>query len=395
MLSKFLPFHGFVKPLVPRDPTEAHRAATPLELLFDLIFVVAIATAGQQLHHAIIENHLWHILPTYLMVFFALWWAWMSFSWFASAYDNDDALYRILTFVQIIGSLVIAAGIPNAFAHHDFDVMVVGYLVMRIALVIQWLRVAKHDLIRRSTAYRYVVGIIFAQLGWVFLNFGPIQMSISSFLVMVALELSIPYFAEKHKSTPWHPSHIVERYGLLTIIVLGESIVGSYAAIRDAVAMQSINIEAVVLMIGGLLVMFSMWWAYFARSQYYHQVLGIQPFYWGYLHYFIFVSIAAVGAALAACVDVVMGEAKISNQAMSCIVAGSLILYTTCLWILFEWRFLKGILKWGYPLSVAIILCIPLFIDRVGYSVFAMSLVYIIRLVISNYFLSKLQVKTE
>ncbi|WP_147508945.1 low temperature requirement protein A, partial [Acinetobacter baumannii] len=103
--------------------------------LFDLIFVVAIATAGQQLHHAIIENHLWHALPSYLIVFFALWWAWMNFSWFASAYDNDDALYRCLTFVQIVGSLVMAAGIPDVFRSQDFDIIIVGYVIMRLALV--------------------------------------------------------------------------------------------------------------------------------------------------------------------------------------------------------------------------------------------------------------------
>ena len=74
--------YGWLKPLAPRNPHEPHRAATSLELLFDLIFVVAIATAGQQLHHSIIENHLSHGLTLYFMVFFALWWAWMNFSWF-------------------------------------------------------------------------------------------------------------------------------------------------------------------------------------------------------------------------------------------------------------------------------------------------------------------------
>lgn len=62
--------HTTLKALAPRDPQESHRAATPLELLFDLVFVVAIATAGQQLHHAMVEGHLWHALPTYFMVFF-------------------------------------------------------------------------------------------------------------------------------------------------------------------------------------------------------------------------------------------------------------------------------------------------------------------------------------
>ena len=62
--------HTTLKAFAPRDPQESHRAATPLELLFDLVFVVAIATAGQQLHHAMVEGHLWHALPTYFMVFF-------------------------------------------------------------------------------------------------------------------------------------------------------------------------------------------------------------------------------------------------------------------------------------------------------------------------------------
>lgn len=68
--SSFL--SAWLKPLSPRDPHEKHRVATSLELLFDLIFVVAIAAAGQQLHHALVENHILHGLELYLMVFFAL-----------------------------------------------------------------------------------------------------------------------------------------------------------------------------------------------------------------------------------------------------------------------------------------------------------------------------------
>ena len=70
-----------------RSPHEAHRTATPLELLFDLVFVVAIAQAASGLHHAIAEDHAMAGLIGYLMVFFAIWWAWMNFTWFASAYD--------------------------------------------------------------------------------------------------------------------------------------------------------------------------------------------------------------------------------------------------------------------------------------------------------------------
>ncbi|XZW17952.1 low temperature requirement protein A [Acinetobacter baumannii] len=381
-----------LRPLSPRDPEQPHRAATPLELLFDLIFVVAIATAGQQLHHAIIENHLWHALPSYLMVFFALWWAWMNFSWFASAYDNDDALYRCLTFVQIVGSLVMAAGIPDVFHSQDFDIIIVGYVIMRLALVTQWLRAAKHDPERRITAYRYAIGIVLVQIGWLVANFAH-ALSIPLFLLLVVVELFVPIYAEKYSPTPWHPHHIVERYALLTIIVLGESMVGSFNAIRDALAAQSINIPAVFLMIGGLMLMFAMWWAYFDRSEQHHHVKGVRPFVWGYGHYFVFVSVAAVGAALAAAVDVTTHHAHISDLYMGVIVAVSVVLYTSCIWILYEFQCLSGITKWFYPITALIILCIPFICNNVGYSVFAMGIVYTLRLFISNKFMQNIEPK--
>ena len=120
--------------LVPRSPTEEHRAATPLELFVDLCFVVAIAQAAASLHHALAENHLSQALIGFPMVFFAIWWAWIQFTWFASSYDNDDAVYRIATFVQVAGILVLAAGVPDAF-NNDFGIMVVGYVIVRLALV--------------------------------------------------------------------------------------------------------------------------------------------------------------------------------------------------------------------------------------------------------------------
>src|SRR5262245_49251869 len=97
-----------------RDPLEGHRAATPLELLFDLTFVVAIAAVVPEFAHTIVEDHPVQGLVGYLFAFFAIWWAWMNFTWFASAFDCDDALYRVLTMVQMAGVLVLAAGVPAA-----------------------------------------------------------------------------------------------------------------------------------------------------------------------------------------------------------------------------------------------------------------------------------------
>lgn len=76
--------------MLARSPQESHRVASTLELLFDLVFVVAISAAAAQLHHALANGHAAHGVVSYMMVFVSIWWAWMNFSWFASAFDNDD-----------------------------------------------------------------------------------------------------------------------------------------------------------------------------------------------------------------------------------------------------------------------------------------------------------------
>ena len=112
-----MPWH---RPMSGRDPEEAHRSATPLELFFDLCFVVAVAAAAATLHHDLAHGHL-SGLAGYAMVFFAIWWAWVNYSWFASAYDTDDVIFRLLTFVVMTGVLVVAAGTPQAAGEeHDF-----------------------------------------------------------------------------------------------------------------------------------------------------------------------------------------------------------------------------------------------------------------------------------
>src|SRR5580658_10592916 len=118
-----------------RDPNEAHRASTPLELFFDLTFAAAVAQAAEGLQQGLVDGNARHVLVVYPLVFFAIWWGWMNFTWFASAYDTDDVLYRIAVLVQMAGVLILAAGVPRALDHWDFSLMVVGYVVMRLAMV--------------------------------------------------------------------------------------------------------------------------------------------------------------------------------------------------------------------------------------------------------------------
>jgi hypothetical protein len=124
----------------PRDVEEEHRASTPLELFFDLTFVVAVAQASESLHHGLVGGHARDALFAFPLVFFAIWWAWMNFTWFASAYDTDDVPYRIAVFVLMTGVLILAAGVPRAFVDTSFGIITIGYVVMRLAMVALWLR---------------------------------------------------------------------------------------------------------------------------------------------------------------------------------------------------------------------------------------------------------------
>ena len=320
----------------PRAADEAHRVATPLELFFDLCFVVAVAQAALPLHHDISENHIWHGVSSYLMVFFAIWWAWMNFTWFASAYDSDDDVYRITTLVQIAGALVLAAGVGSAFDDGNFTTITVGYVVMRLALVCQWLRAARNDPQRRVVALRYAAGITVIQLLWLARLVLPESLQVPAFLVLVLGELLIPVIAERAPGGPttYHPHHIAERYGLFTIIVLGESIASATVAIRTGLDEGEYLPELIAVAVGGLVTVFALWWLYFDRSA--HGLLTTlrSSLLWGYGHYVIFATTAAIGAGLGVVVDYETDHAHISRAVSGYAVAVPVALFLVAVWFL-------------------------------------------------------------
>ncbi len=291
-----------------RDPHEAHRAATPLELLFDLTFVIAFGVSASELAHQLAEGHVSAGLAGFAFSTFAVCWAWINFTWFASAYDTDDWVYRITTMVQMVGVVILALGIPTAFAtiaesdHVDNRVMVAGYVVMRIAMVFQWLRAARQDPQRRSACLTYATAITIAQFGWIGVVFveSSVPVTLALYVALIVIEFLGPWTAEKVKGgTPWHPHHIAERYSLLVIIALGEGVVGTVASLSAAVNAQGWTVEAALVAIAGMGLTFSMWWVYFivqaAPLLHAHRE---RSFFFGYFHLAIFGSIVATGAGL-------------------------------------------------------------------------------------------------
>ncbi|MGX1501949.1 UNVERIFIED_CONTAM: low temperature requirement protein LtrA [Streptomyces graminofaciens] len=322
------------RPMVARLSSESHRTATALELFFDLCFVVAVAQAAAAFEHELAAGHVGHGVLGYALVFFAIWWAWMNFTWFASAYDTDDVPYRLLTLVQITGALVMAAGAAEALEHDDFTVITWGYVIMRLAMVTQWLRAAHSDPERRRCCVRYAVGILIVQIGWVARLALPDDGGLATFVVLVLAELAVPVWAESAANTTWHPHHIAERYGLFTIIVLGETITAATTAVRSALDTDAALGDIATLVIGGVLTVFALWWLYFAQDAPRRLTSLRTALLWGYGHYAVFASAAAVGAGLALNVAHATGHGHLTDRAAALAYTVPVAVFLTMVWLL-------------------------------------------------------------
>ena len=329
-----------------RDPHESGRVATSLELLFDLTFVVAFGVAGNEAAHLLAEGHIGAALLGFGFAMFAVIWAWINFSWFASAFDTDDWIYRVTTLVQMVGVIILALGLPPMFASIDHGptldngVMVLGYVVMRLAMLAQWLRAARQCPDRRQACLTYAVAILVAQIGWIVQIFADFSLAASAVMVvfLLVVELAGPFVAERFRGgTPWHAHHIAERYGLLAIIALGEGVVGTVAAVSAVIEAQGWSVDAVLVALAGTGLTFGMWWVYFVLPSgavlHRHRE---RSFGWGYGHVLLFAAIAGTGAGLHVAAYYIEHVAHIGAVATVLTVAVPVAVYILMVYVLYS-----------------------------------------------------------
>jgi len=345
----------------PRDPREVGRGASPLELFFDLVFVVAVSIAAINLHHALSEAHFWDGAISYLLVFFTIWWAWMNFTWFATSFDTDDWLYRVLTVVQMAGVLVLAAGVHSVFESRDFTVVVIGYVIMRCAMVAQWLRASRGAGDARRAALIYAWGVAGVQVLWVaWILLPPSPATTLVQLALFGIELGIPVLAEKRGNTPWHPRHITERYGLFTLIVLGESLLASANAIIEAREETESFTELIPLGVLTLVVTAGMFWIYFWPPH--HEAIGglRQTFRYGYGHYVVFAAAGAFSAGIEVEIDLLTGHSDISEVAASLCVTVPVSVFILSVWLIAIRQHANRVVNVAMPIGALLVLIDPI-----------------------------------
>jgi low temperature requirement protein LtrA len=292
------------------------------------------------------DDHVGEGVVAFLLAAFSVAWAWINFTWFASAYDTDDWPFRLTTMVQMVGVLLLALGVPDLFAsvidhetHLDLRLMVIGYIVMRLPMVVQWLRAGRQDPSRRSLCHTMVVTLVVAQVGWLLVAvLGPsMRVAAVAVVVLVGVEMAGPLTAEtRHGGTPWHSHHIAERYGLLVIIALGEGLLGTNAALA-ALIEDGWTVDVAVLGLAGTALTFGVWWTYFVvPSGHLLHAHRERSFGWGYGHLPLFGAVVAIGAGLHAAAYYLEDESTLSETGTVLAVAVPLAVYAFCFYALYS-----------------------------------------------------------
>jgi low temperature requirement protein LtrA len=229
--------------------------------------------------------------------------------------------------------LVLAAGVPTAFEEGDFTAITVGYAIMRFALVSQWLRVAVSTPSQRVSALRSAGGFSLVQVGWLLRLLLPDEYGVVSFVVLAALELTVPLWALRAGESSWHPHHIAERYGLFTIILLGEGVLAAVNGVQQAVTESGVSLSLVVVAACALVIVFALWWLSFLHPS--GELLERRrdlSFRWGYAHFVIFAALGGLGAGLESAVAATAGHLEASDTVIGAAVAVPVAAFLVMLW---------------------------------------------------------------
>jgi low temperature requirement protein LtrA len=231
------------------------RRSTWLELFFDLVFVVAVAQLGQQLSQDVSAEGLFRFLAFFVPV----WWAWMGFTFYANRFDTDDLPYRLVVFAAMLGVAALATTLPDAFAGASRG-FVLAYVFVRIMLLALYARAIRHVEQGRAIAVFYFVAFSAAVAVWLASLLFPAPERYWIWVLALAIELPAPIVGWRLiPSGPVDPRHAPERLGLLTIIVLGESVFAVVLGVSDV----NWSAEALFAAVGGFLCAAAFWWIYF------------------------------------------------------------------------------------------------------------------------------------
>jgi low temperature requirement protein LtrA len=307
------------RPQLRTDTEEGReRKVSWLELFYDLVFVVAIAEVSHYLAgHLSLEG-----LLGYILLFVAVWWIWISGTFYNERFETYDVSYRVFTFLQMIPLAALAI-----FAHDGLgklaEEFALAYVAARLIIIVLWVRGGWHVPSMRPVTNRYTIGFMISVLLFVISTAVPPPLRFVLWALGLLSDLVTPMTTLhiQARLPRYSFSKLPERFGLFVLIVLGEAIVGVVQGVAEHETLTPTTGVAGVL---GMGLIFGIWWIYFdfvARRP--RRIGSWWVVGWAYLHLPLVMSIAALSAGL---LNLLTLEEPAGGQGTYWLLAGSVAL---------------------------------------------------------------------
>ena len=239
------------------EPQNSHRSATWLELFFDLFFVAVIGN----LSHELTKNISLSGVENFAISFIAIWWIWIGITIYNERFETDGIENRLFTFLLMIPVTGLAIFSHNV-TEGNLQNFLLSYMIARIIIVLLWLRAGYHNKPFRPTSNIYILGFsasILLVFAGAMLNS---KISLTLFLIALIIDLATPYFTLKQQAKLPHftTSKLPERFGLFTMIVLGEMVIGLIGGLSHH---KHFSLDLLPLGIMGIVTILGFWCLYF------------------------------------------------------------------------------------------------------------------------------------
>ena len=271
---------------------EDERKASWLELFYDLVYIATVIQLGEFLHH-----HLSVIgALQFVFLFLIVWWSWSGTTYYTNRFVTDDALHRLLIFLQVFGVGYLAVNISTAFGAGG-AAFALSYVGIRVVLILMYSRAYRHAAETRPLIRNYVTGFSLGITFWLISAFVPEPWRYVFWGLGIASEVIVHFVAGTQTleaKVPFNLAHLSERYALFIIIVLGDSFIKAIGRVSDEGLTTATNVFGPL----AVLMVVSVWWVYFDDVAEAALRGGNVITAWVYNHLFLSASIVAFGVAV-------------------------------------------------------------------------------------------------
>src|SRR5215208_2371910 len=287
--------------------SDKERHFTWLDAFYDLIVAIIVFELSRELNE---DVSVFGFL-SFVALFVPALWSWVGVTFYSTRFATDDLAHRLLMLLQIAATAFMAVSVHDGLGENS-SWFALSYAIMRILLVIEYLRTRRHVPDARELITRYSIGFSIAAGIWFVSVFVPLPFRLFLWVLGMGIDIGTPLLFPRRLSVQFPPNvhHLPERLGFLTIIVLGISLLG----VVNGISTHNWTVPSIICAGLGLGIAFSLWWVYFdtvdgseIRALRENKQIGVYLT-WLYIHFPLIIGFTALGVSIE--------HAVLSNQAL-------------------------------------------------------------------------------